>query len=137
MKPLTPPRTRVLLLDDEPINLDILSMHLQHLGITDIQTAGNGAKALGLLRSAPVRPDIIFLDIYMPEMDGIEFLEKLKAVDFKGGVVLISGVNIEMLALASQIATDLGLNLLGAVEKPMSTEALAHFLDRYRTSAAG
>ena len=45
--------------------------------------------------------------------------------------MLLSGVNIEMLALASQIATDLGLRLLGAVEKPITTEALSHFLERY------
>lgn len=122
---------RVLLLDDEPINLDIMRMHLEHLGVTDIQTAENGVKALRLLRMAPTRPDIIFLDIYMPEMDGIEFLEKLKALDYMGGVVLLSGVNIEMLSLASQIATDLGLHLLGAVEKPITTEALSLLLDRY------
>lgn len=48
-----------------------------------------------------------------------------------GGVVLLSGVNIEMLSLASQIATDLGLHLLGAVEKPITTEALSLLLDRY------
>ena len=124
-------KPRVLLLDDDPINLEIIGMHLEHLGLTDVQTAENGAKALRLLRSASVWPDIIFLDIYMPEMDGIEFLQKLKVLDFKGGVVLLSGVNIETLVLASQIASDLGLRLLGAVEKPITTEALSHFLDRY------
>jgi len=122
----------VLLLDDEPISLDIVTMHLKHLGVTDVRTAENGAKALRQLKSAQVRPDLIFLDIYMPEMDGIECLGKLKALGYEGGIVLLSGVNIEMLALASQIATDLGLFLVGAVEKPITMEALAVLLDRFR-----
>jgi two-component system, response regulator PdtaR len=61
---------RILIADDEPIiRLDLKKM-LQDLGYDVVAEAGDGAKALELARS--LRPDVVILDIKMPEMDGID-----------------------------------------------------------------
>jgi CheY-like chemotaxis protein len=66
---------KALVLDDVRINCDILSKILDKLGVT-AYPAESGVDALVLLES--VQPDILFVDIQMPTMNGFEFLEQIK-----------------------------------------------------------
>lgn len=68
--------TRVLIVDDEPFNLDLLEQELSGLGL-EITSASDGKKALEQVRAAS--PDMIFLDLMMPVMDGFAVLEALQA----------------------------------------------------------
>ena len=70
----TPPR--ILIVDDEPINLDILQTRLAVHGY-EILTATNGEEALTVATAQ--RPDLILLDIMMPKIDGIDVCRRLKA----------------------------------------------------------
>jgi adenylate cyclase len=70
----TPPR--ILIVDDEPINLDILQTRLAVHGY-EILTATNGEEALAVATAQ--RPDLILLDVMMPKMDGIDVCRRLKA----------------------------------------------------------
>ena len=70
----TPPR--ILIVDDNPENLDILQTRLARHGF-EILTARDGEEALATAREA--RPDLILLDIMMPKLDGIEVCRRLKA----------------------------------------------------------
>lgn len=67
---------RILLVDDEPFNLDYLVQELEDQKL-EILTAQNGQEALDEVARQP--PDLIFLDIMMPELDGFEVLARLKA----------------------------------------------------------
>jgi sigma-B regulation protein RsbU (phosphoserine phosphatase) len=69
-------RPVLLLVDDEPFNLDYLVQELEGLDL-DILTAANGQDALQML--AEQVPDMIFLDIMMPGMNGFEVLQRLKS----------------------------------------------------------
>jgi putative two-component system response regulator len=66
----------VLLVDDEPSNLRLLQMLLKAEGYSTL-LAENGAEALALTEKQ--KPDIILLDIMMPDMDGFEVARRLKA----------------------------------------------------------
>ena len=66
----------ILIVDDTPANISLLSGLLRDTYKTKIAT--NGAKALKLAAATPA-PDLILLDIMMPEMDGYEVCERLKA----------------------------------------------------------
>ncbi len=66
---------RILLVDDEPFNLDLLEQELADLGL-DIQTSVDGQEALECV--AEFAPDMIFLDLMMPVMDGFSVLEQLQ-----------------------------------------------------------
>jgi sigma-B regulation protein RsbU (phosphoserine phosphatase) len=67
---------KILIVDDEPFNIDYLEQELEDLGYGSI-SASNGQEALDLISAES--PDMILLDIMMPVMDGFEVLEKLKA----------------------------------------------------------
>jgi CheY-like chemotaxis protein len=66
---------RILIVDDEPLNVDYLEQELESLGFVT-ETATNGVEALERVAAAP--PDLVLLDVMMPEMDGISALRVLK-----------------------------------------------------------
>ena len=66
----------VLVVDDVDMNVMILEEILKDS--YNIITANNGVQALEVLRSTPVLPKIILLDIFMPEMDGYEMFDNMK-----------------------------------------------------------
>ena len=70
---------RVLIADDVVLNLSVLKALLAKIGIRDIVTAVNGADAWDKVQAAETPFDIILTDIWMPEMDGKEFVAKIRA----------------------------------------------------------
>jgi serine phosphatase RsbU (regulator of sigma subunit) len=82
----------VLLVDDEPFNIDLLEQELSGLGL-ELIAASNGREALDCVAELP--PDMIFLDLMMPVMDGFGVLEALQANELwrEIPVVIISASN--------------------------------------------
>jgi len=68
---------KLLLVDDEPDILEIVSYNLQNEGY-QIFSATNGVEAIDMAKK--VNPHLILLDIMMPEMDGIEACEKIRGI---------------------------------------------------------
>jgi DNA-binding NarL/FixJ family response regulator len=66
---------RILIVDDEPLNLDYLEQELEELGF-ETEIAVNGLEALDRVAVRP--PDLVLLDVIMPELDGISTLRLLK-----------------------------------------------------------
>ncbi len=125
---LPAPSKRVLIVDDDPFSQELLSGSLKELGIEDVHTADNGRNALRAMATLAEPPDYLICDIFMPDMDGLEFLAELAKLDFQGGVVLVSGQDITMMAIAQQVALEDGLKLLGAFTKPVPFAHLAQAL---------
>jgi two-component system OmpR family response regulator len=65
---------RVLVVDDEPNIADVISMALRYQGFT-VETAGDGAAALQAVQS--FKPDLLLLDIMLPDMEGFEVAQRL------------------------------------------------------------
>ena len=79
------PPAKILLVDDEPDILEILSYNLEKEGY-EVRTAGNGEEGLNVARE--YQPDLIVLDIMMPVMDGVEVCRRLRALpEFKHTVI--------------------------------------------------
>ena len=68
---------KILLVDDEPDILEIVGYNLKNEGY-QVYTANNGIEALKSAKK--ITPNLILLDIMMPEMDGIETCEKIRAI---------------------------------------------------------
>ena len=68
---------KILLVDDEPDILEIVGYNLKNEGY-QVYTANNGLEALNSAKK--ITPNLILLDIMMPEMDGIETCEKIRAI---------------------------------------------------------
>jgi two-component system sensor histidine kinase/response regulator len=66
----------ILVVDDQPINVQLLKRKLERVGL-QVTTASNGLEALEQVRSH--KPDLILLDLMMPDMDGIEVCQRLQA----------------------------------------------------------
>jgi len=71
-------KATVLVVDDEPFNVDVLQQELDDLGYQTI-IASNGQEALDKIKSQ--QPDLILLDLMMPVLDGFEVLKEIKADD--------------------------------------------------------
>lgn len=69
---------RILVVDDEPLNLEIIAEHLEDTRYA-LEFAANGAEAWAMLDGDPARFDLVLLDRMMPVMNGMEMLVKLKA----------------------------------------------------------
>ena len=76
----------VLIVDDAPANLAVLTQILKEP--YQVRAAKNGALALKIAH-APTPPDVILLDVEMPDMDGYEVCEKLKADDVTRKIPII------------------------------------------------
>lgn len=76
----------ILVVDDQPINVQLLKRKLEREGI-QVSAAYNGAEALQLVKT--VKPDLILLDVMMPDMDGIEVCTRLQADESTRSIPII------------------------------------------------
>ena len=113
---------RILVVDDEDEIRQSLRGVLSDEGFT-VEEAGDGRRAFEMLSAS--RPDLVILDVWLPEIDGIALLEQIKARHPDLPVVIICGhANIE----AAVRATRLGA--ADFIEKPFSIEALLGSIER-------
>jgi DNA-binding NarL/FixJ family response regulator len=77
-----------LVVDDEPHVLLLLRTILKQLGIKTVWEAADGGEALS--KAAANKPDVVLLDINLPQMDGLEVLTKLKAAEPGIHVIMVS-----------------------------------------------
>ena len=118
------PYQNVLLVDDDPVQIAILSSYFAGLGTPGIQSANNSRIALDLLDSSEQPVDLIVSDLQMPEMDGLEFLRHLNDRNYAGALAIMSGVKSDLLEHAAKLARLQGLNLIGHLGKPVSKQGL-------------
>ena len=118
--PMSPPLARVLVVDDEPQVAAVLRDALNDLGYA-VQVAVNGAEALGLV--SLYRPDVVLLDLGMPDMPGDVVLERLHLVEPHLPVIVVTGN-----ADADRARATLDRGAFDYVSKPFDLEILARIL---------
>lgn len=106
----------ILIVDDDPVNLKIITTRLKKLGYT-FDTASNGAQALDKIHHSTF--DVILTDLMMPEVDGMDLLEAVK----------IQYPNTEVIIMTAYATVDNAVQALlnGAVDylqKPVNLEEL-------------
>ncbi|HEY2747959.1 MAG TPA: sigma-54 dependent transcriptional regulator [Polyangia bacterium] len=113
----------ILIVDDDATNLEYLSALVEALGYT-AETASSGRAALERLAQPP-RPDLVVVDVVMPELDGIETLRRYRAGGGKAPVVMCSALDeSETVVKAMRSgATDY-------ITKPFNPEELREILER-------
>ena len=115
-------KRRVLIVDDDRDIVTIVSTILGGRG-WDIKAAYNGREALEAVTLS--KPDIILLDIMMPEMNGIEVLKRIKKIDTDARIIMITAFG--------DVESYLDSMELGAYEyinKPFETDELLEMIDR-------
>jgi len=123
----------ILLVDDDNEDNYYHQIVINEMNITErIEVALNGVEALIFLKNENMaRPNIIFLDINMPKMNGWEFLEAYK--ELKAGqkakvlvVMLTTSINPSDKKRAEQFPDIIGFN-----SKPLTEQMISQILDRY------
>jgi CheY-like chemotaxis protein len=123
---------RVLVVDDDPFQLEFISDTLRSLGVSDITCAASGEKARdAIVRSKTQSPfDLLLSDLYMPGMDGFEFMASAVQAGFKVALIIVSGQGGDVMHSASLVAQLRRFNLLGTLPKPLDKAALAALLSK-------
>lgn len=117
-------KVNCFLLDDEPFALDLLESELKKLGGV-VEKFLTGAELFDRLRNKV--PNILFLDIQMPEMDGFEMLMKVKELYPMQYIVMVSGdSNIDNVKKAIELGAD------GFLVKPVISKKLEECVNNYR-----
>ena len=115
--------TRILIVDDDHLMLTLLTGVLKLEGYTLVDRAKSGKEALEKCAENP--PDIIFMDIEMPEMNGIEAMQALHEKGIKSHVILVSAnpkTQYVMSAKEKQAS--------GFVVKPLSAKIVSDAIDK-------
>lgn len=115
-------KKKILIVDDDKDIVKIVTTMLEGRG-WDVNAAYNGHEALDVVNQS--RPDIILLDIMMPEMNGIEVLKRIKKID--------AGTRIVMITAFGDVESYLDSMELGAYEyinKPFETDELLEMIEK-------
>lgn len=117
-------RRRLLIVDDDVVHLRALDRRLKpHKARVDVRTTHNGIDALVMVGS--FKPHLIVLDVYMPELDGIEVCRRLKMKPETAGI----GVIITSAHLTRTVEENaLTAGALTCVPKPLNLEVLLEHL---------
>ena len=114
-------RPVILVVDDEPNVRESFRLVLEDA--YEVIDVPDGARALDAVRASPV--DLVLLDIRLPEMDGIEVLERLKAIDEGVEVILVTAVKTVRTAVAA-----MKLGAFDYVTKPFDEDELLSLVRR-------
>ena len=128
-EPAAPPAAlagqRVLVVDDQPLNRQLLARKLGHWGMS-VRVAASAAEAEGLL-AVPPRPDLILLDVQMPDRDGFTLAAWIKAQSDLGAIPIL------MLSFGPLHGVEENcrqLKLSGYLAKPIEDAALSAAMAR-------
>jgi DNA-binding response OmpR family regulator len=124
------PPAKILAIDDESDLTELIAYHLGRDGY-EVETAANGWEAID--RVTKNRPDLILLDLMLPDLDGFGFCEILRRNPATATIPIII-----ISAWASQDSRLLGLELgaLDYITKPFSPHVLVERVNRFITQRA-
>jgi len=115
-----PTLQRILHVDDDPDIQEIARLALESVGGFTVQTCTSGSEALE--RAPGFKPDLVLLDVLMPDMDGIEILAKLRAIPpLREVPVIFMTAKAETLDLSVYLR----LGALDVIMKPFDHRTLA------------
>ncbi len=135
---MTETRGRLLVLDDDEAVAETIALVAETSGFEVATTTGFEAFWAALDAFAPTH---VTLDLSMPQMDGIEVLQRLAARGFDGTVIVCSGLDRRVLEAAQRSAFEHGLDGVGLLPKPFLPAELRALLDapveRHKRPRAG
>ncbi|SCG63328.1 two component transcriptional regulator, LuxR family [Micromonospora zamorensis] len=119
--------TRVMVVDDHPMWREGVARDLTEAGFLVVATSGEGRQAVRV--AAAARPDVVVLDLQLPDISGVEVILGLRAA--------LPDVRVLMLSASGEQQSVLDAVKAGATGYLVKSTAPAEFLDAVRRTAAG
>lgn len=119
------PTNRLLILDDEQTIARFIGSVADSLGSASVVTT-TGSQFFEKLKSCS--PTHIVLDLIMPDMDGVEVMERLAHQNCRASIIITSGVGGRVLDAATRTGREQGLNIAGTLAKPFTAKRLREVL---------
>ena len=110
---------KVLYIEDNPVN--VLLMEAMLARVDDLQVRTAALPALGLRLAIEEQPDLILLDIQLPEMDGYEVLRRLRLHDASRGIPVIA---VSANAMPGDVEHGLAAGFVDYLTKPLDMQKL-------------
>jgi len=120
----TPRMSKILIADDASFMRLMICQILARKGLTDVVEAENGRQAVELFKSD--NPDLTFMDITMPELDGLAALAEIMAIDPSAKVIMCSAV-----AHDSMVQDALKRGAVDFVAKPFRPDVLLRAVSKH------
>ncbi|RTZ17524.1 EAL domain-containing protein [Vibrio aquaticus] len=117
---------KVVLIDDNPIELHVLEMRLTKLGICKVVAFSSPKEAYSYISANHV--DLIIFDLEMPQEDGLAVLSHLHSIQFGQPICILSGMNREIIDLAEKVGLMFGLNMVSCYSKPLEQDQLENIV---------
>ncbi len=123
----TPPKKRILLIDDEPFLTSLLRMNLEDTGRYEVQEQNDSLLALDTIQA--FIPDLIVLDVMMPDLDGADIIYRLKNdARLKHIAVVFHTATVREAELQASGGLISGFPFLA---KPASTQQVIEFIEKH------
>ena len=113
--------TRFLVVDDHPIQCLWARQLFEDAGIDQVDTTLDARQALTMLRNQTY--DLVLVDLHMPDMDGVQFINALTGLEQIPLLAIVSACSRRLMNSVSLMAKEKGLSVLGTFPKPLE---LAH-----------
>jgi len=130
-------RLNILVADDSETVRNMMGRILESLGAPPVTLAGDGREALAIMGRGGQPIDIAFCDLQMPDMDGIEVVRRAAELPVPPAFAFVSSTHAAMLSAAANIASSRGIDVLGALAKPVSRNGIINILETYLNLPAG
>ncbi|MDF0606173.1 EAL domain-containing response regulator [Neisseriaceae bacterium TC5R-5] len=120
----------ILIIDDSTLQRLHGCEVCQALGARHIRQATDGAEGLAMMQD--ILPDLVFLDLEMPRLDGVQVMQAMAKIGLNTPMIVTSGKDYLLISTVELMGRELGLTVLGGLQKPVQTEALRDLLKRLR-----
>ena len=114
---------KILIVDDAGFMRKMVQTHLSKAGYTEFIEGEDGQRAIDIYKEQ--KPDLVIMDITMPNVDGIEALRQIKATDSDAKVIMCSAMGQEAMVMEA-----IKLGALDFIVKPFKAERIIQTVNK-------
>jgi two-component system, chemotaxis family, chemotaxis protein CheY len=114
---------KILIVDDAGFMRKMVQTHLSKAGYTDFLEGEDGLRAVEIYRET--KPDLVIMDITMPNLNGIEALRQIKQFDAEAKIVMCSAMGQEAMVMEA-----IKLGALDFIVKPFKAERIVQTVNK-------
>lgn len=125
---------QIMILEDHPFQLKFAKKLVESVVDNEVLVASDGSQAIEALKQNNVDCDIVFCDLAMEGMDGVEFIRRAGEENLAKAIVIASAAELEVIDTVSRMVQAHNIQLLGCIKKPFSVARVSELIQDYLNS---